>query len=88
MGTDTDAMEREIREVELDGKGRISIGRIAEFKRYAVERMNDGTIVLHPRMSIDPRELAVVKDKGLVEELLAAFEVPEEELVDAEDLGV
>jgi hypothetical protein len=57
------------KEVELDSRGRVPLGRIATSHRYRVERLEDGEILLTPVVSISERELAVLANPELVESI-------------------
>lgn len=46
--------------IELDGRGRASVGRVARHSRYTVELAADGTITLTPAIVISPLEAALL----------------------------
>jgi hypothetical protein len=54
-------------EVAVDARGRASLAavRTRDFGRYAAEELADGTIILRPLVSVDPAELAALKDPAV-----------------------
>ncbi|MGH9007492.1 MAG: hypothetical protein ACRDV6_07250 [Acidimicrobiales bacterium] len=69
MKAEVMALAVKAKEVELDSRGRVPLGRFATSSRYRVERREDGEIVLTPVISITERELAVLGNPALVESI-------------------
>jgi hypothetical protein len=66
-------------EVEVDSRGRISLGRIAGTRhaRYRVTRLDGGELVLTPVVSISERELALLSNPDAAEKLRRAIKQAE-----------
>ena len=54
-------------EVEIDGRGRISVGRLARGRdRFRVTQLEDGELLLTPVVSVSERELAFLRNPSAV----------------------
>jgi hypothetical protein len=49
--------------IELDGRGRAAVGRVARHRRYTVAVAADGTITLTPAIVITPLEAALLAER-------------------------
>jgi hypothetical protein len=76
-----------IAEVEVDSRGRVSLGRVGAEpgRRYRVEHNIDGVLLLIPVVSIPEREMIVWRDPELAGAIREAF--AEAERGDTADLG-
>lgn len=70
--------------VEVDSRGRISLGRLAssESQRYLAHVEDDGTIVLQPAVVISAFEARLLSDPALVARIQAGL--ADEEIVEIE----
>jgi hypothetical protein len=65
-------MKMPITEVELDSRQRAPLARVlpnGANTRYRVERLEDGTIVMTPVVSLSEREIALLANPGRVESI-------------------
>jgi hypothetical protein len=49
--------------IELDGRGRAAVGRVARHTRYTVTVASDGTITLTPAIVVSPLEAALLSQR-------------------------
>lgn len=59
--------------VEVDGRGRVSLGKTARSGTYRATAHSDGTIVLEPVVTLTAIELAIMRNPKLAADLDAAF---------------
>ena len=61
-------------EISVDERGRTSLARVRShrFDRYQAEELPDGTLVLTPAVTINPVELAALKDRKVRSAVAAA----------------
>jgi hypothetical protein len=76
-----------VAEVEVDSRGRVSLGRVGAEpgRRYRVERNVDGVLLLIPVVSIPEREMIVWRDPELARAIREGL--AEAERGETEDLG-
>src|SRR5262249_30973219 len=65
-----------VAEVEVDGRGRVSLGRAGAEpgRRYRVEQRIDGVLLLIPVVSIPEREMIVWRNPELASEIREALD--------------
>jgi len=59
--------------VEVDSRGRLSLGKIAEAGTYRATSRSDGSIVLEPAVTLTATELAALRNPQVSADLDAAF---------------
>lgn len=65
-------------EVEVDTRGRVSIGKLAKGRtRYRLTELEDGELLLTPVVSISERELALLRNPAQAHRLRGAIEEAE-----------
>jgi hypothetical protein len=76
-----------VAEAEVDGRGRVSLGRAGAEpgRRYRVQRNVDGVLLLIPVMSIPEREMIVWRSPELAADIREGLEAAERG--ETEDLG-
>lgn len=59
--------------VEVDGRGRLSLGKVAKPGTYRATSRDDGSIVLEPAVTLTQAELAVLRNPQVSADLAAVF---------------
>lgn len=60
--------------VEVDARGRLSLGKVAKAGTYRATSRADGSIVLEPAVTLTATEIAALRDPQVSADLQAAFD--------------
>lgn len=53
--------------LEMDGRGRVSLGKLSDARRFLARAEPDGSILLTPAVVMSAHEVALLANHGLVE---------------------
>lgn len=59
--------------VEIDSRGRLSLGKVAKAGTYLATTQDNGTIILEPAVTITATELAIMRNPKVAADLDAAL---------------
>ena len=67
-------MNSEVLEIDVDSRGRVSLGKLrGDNKRYQARALEDGEIVLTPVVSVSSREMAMLRNPTMSRRLRTAI---------------